>query len=169
MDRDHQTAHCVCGAVGGEKERPFCTACLVRTGRYHFYKLKKKKAKWIPRCQPFLPQEETLCPYSAAQHPARGSCLPGSQPRPSTCLPSWRPDPTSGLPACARPTGPTAGSSSSLKPPVSGRASTAAPLPPPSMRGVRGPGRRAAHRAGEHVSNQILMMFIPMLLSLSTC
>lgn len=122
----------VCAGQLEERRKDFCTACLVRTGRYHFYKL-KKKAKWIPRCQPFLPQEETLCPYSAAQHPARGSCLPGSQPRPSTCLPSWRPDPTSGLPACARPTGPTAGSSSSLKPPVSGRASTAAPLPPPSL------------------------------------
>lgn len=116
------------------------TVCIVPTDSYHFYKL-KKKPKWIPPRQPFLPQEETFCPYSAAQHPARGSCLPSSQPRPSTCLPSWRPDPTSGLPACARPTGPTAGSSSSLDPPVSGRASAGASLPPPSKGGgCRGGG-----------------------------
>nr|XP_020752149.1 UPF0193 protein EVG1 isoform X1 [Odocoileus virginianus texanus] len=64
-----------------------------------------------------LHQEETLSPCSAAQLPARGSCLPSSQAQPSTCLPSWLPGPTSGLPGGAKPTGPTAGSSSSLRPP----------------------------------------------------
>ena len=82
---------------------------------------RRKKKPGGPPPGPFLPQEETLCPYSAAQRPARGSCPPSSQPQPCTCLPSWQPGPASGQPACAKPTGPTAGSSSSLKPPVSDR------------------------------------------------
>lgn len=147
LEQDHQiltTAHCGVGVgVGGQKGRLlYSSTCCNRW--YHFYNFTKRNPTQrrgipAPRTSPrtFLPQEETLCPYSAAQRPARGSCLPNSQPQPSTCLPSWRPGPTSGLPACAKPTGPTAGSHSSLKPPVSERAS----------RGAGGPSSPRARQA----------------------
>ncbi|KAM5334713.1 UPF0193 protein EVG1 isoform 7-T7 [Glossophaga mutica] len=62
-------------------------------------------------------QQRHIMDTMKTRRPARGSCLPSGRTPLSTCLPSWGPAPTSGLPACARPTGPTPGSSSSLEPP----------------------------------------------------
>ncbi|KAF6117680.1 hypothetical protein HJG60_001796 [Phyllostomus discolor] len=61
-------------------------------------------------------QQRHIMDTMKTRRAARGCCLPSSRTPPSACPPSWWPGPTSGRPACARPTGPTAGSSSSLEP-----------------------------------------------------
>lgn len=168
MDRDHQIAHCVRGAVGGEKERLFCTACLVRTGRYHFYKLKKKSQVDSP--MPTLPSPggDTLplqCSPTSSQR-----VLPSRQPASAIYLP-----PILAARSHLRPASMCqangAYSREQFKPQATRKwgGLNRSPSPTSLHEGVRGPGRRAAHWAGEHVSDQILTMFIPMLFSLGTC